>query len=78
MITASFSPGRHSNFSTGGNVVGSEEFLGSSEFPGEGAVRQAVSAGRSWVEAMSYSVEERLGPFGLEWQREQEEREGVY
>lgn len=55
-------------------VVSREGYEGTSEFPGEDAVTQAVSAGHAWVEAMSYTLEERLS---REFEREQVER-GVY
>lgn len=55
----------------GDYVVATEEYHGSSEFPGEDALTQALSSGRAWVEAMSHSLEER---FGLEWERELTER----
>lgn len=53
-----------------GEVVGREEFTGSSEFPGEDALQQAHSFGSVFVETETTTMEERLGPFGLEWQRE--------
>ncbi len=61
-----------------GVVVGSEDFLGSMEFaPGYTGDQLAASAGHSWVEAMTYTLEERLGPYGLEYQREQYDRDNV-
>ena len=57
-----------------GKVIETTEFFGSSEFPGEDAVTQANSYGASWLEAVTFTLEERLGPFGIEWEREQEER----
>ena len=60
-----------------GAVVETHELRGSSEFPGPDAVTQAISLGESWVEAQTYTLEERLGPYGIEWQREQSDRAGV-
>lgn len=58
-----------------GEVVATESFFGSTEFEGgEVATRQAISYAQAWVESQVYTLEERLGPFGLEWEREQEER----
>lgn len=37
------------------------------------ATEQAVSYARAWLDSMQYTLEERLGPHGLEWQREQRE-----
>lgn len=54
-----------------GVAVSVEVYNGTSEFPGEDAVTQAVSAGAAWVEAMSYTLEERLS---REYEREQMER----
>jgi hypothetical protein len=48
-----------------GKVVATETFCGSGEEPPGYTGEQLVSM---------YTIEERLGPFGLEWQREQEER----
>lgn len=55
-------------------VVDIVEFRGSSEFPGEDAVRQAVSYGEAFVETVETPIEERLGPWGVEWEREHAER----
>lgn len=50
-------------------------FSGSTEFMDDtDAVRKAVSYGTAWVEAQTYTLEERIGPYGLEWEREQGER----
>jgi len=58
-----------------GAVLETHRFTASSEFPNDGtATYQASSFACSWLEAMEYTLEERLGPFGLEWSREQEER----
>ena len=58
-----------------GEEVGRETFHASSEFPNDGpATVIAASAGHAWIESMEYTLEERLGPYGLEWEREQEER----
>ena len=51
-----------------------EVFHGSSEEPpGYTGEELARSAGQSWWETQEYTVEERLGPFGLEYQREARE-----
>lgn len=42
--------------------------------PGPSAREQAASYVAAMTETHEYSLEERLGPFGLEWEREQEER----
>ena len=61
-----------------GSHAGTEEFHGSSEFPGEDAVTQAISSGRAWVDA-ELPLEVRCAPWGLEWERErEEERLGHY
>lgn len=60
-----------------GAVVESHDFIGSSEFPGDcDAQMQAESFGFAWYETMTLTIEERLGEFGLEWQREENERRG--
>ena len=54
-----------------GQVVKSETFCGTNEEPpGYTGYELAISAARSWWETQEYSMEERLGPFGLEYQRE--------
>lgn len=54
-----------------------EEFVGTTEEPpGHTGLQLAQSAAASWYESMTTTLEERLGPFGLEWEREQEERYG--
>lgn len=52
-------------------------FSGSSEFPGEDAAAQALSYGLAWAESQNYSLEERIGRYGLEWEREQDDRLAV-
>ena len=42
--------------------------------PGESAVEQASSFVGALLDSLDYTLEERLGPYGLEWQREQEDR----
>ena len=60
-----------------GKVVESETFCGTSEEPpGYTGEQLARSAAAAWLEVASYTVEERLGPYGIEWQREQAERTG--
>ena len=55
-----------------GKVIESETFCGTSEEPlGHTGYELAQSAAQSWWETQEYTIEERLGPFGLEWQREQ-------
>lgn len=44
------------------------------EFSSYQAVEDATSFGQAYVEASTYSLQERLGPFGIEWEREQHER----
>jgi hypothetical protein len=54
-----------------------EEFHGTSEFPpGHTGEELARSAATAWFETMTTTIEERLGPFGIEWQREEAERRG--
>lgn len=72
-----------------GKVVHTEEFWASSEFaPGPGfsaygngldnnAGTQARSFAWAWLESQTTTLEERLGPYGLEWEREQLERAGA-
>jgi len=61
-----------------GVVVDTEEFFGTSEEPpGYSGEQLARSSAEAWLETKLYSLEERLGPYGMEWQREQEERRGV-
>lgn len=69
-----------------GTVVHTEKFTASSEdapspsFSAYGngrdnhATTLALSYANSWVESMTSTLEERLAPFGPEWQREQDER----
>jgi len=57
--------------------IGSERFYGTSEEPpGHSGEELARSHALAWHETMTYTIEERLGPGGIEWQREQEERHG--
>lgn len=68
-----------------GRRVDTETFTASSEdAPGPGfsaygngrdnhALTLALSAAWSWIESCETPLEERLAPFGSEWQREQEE-----
>jgi len=37
-------------------------------------IADAASFLRAWQESEDFTLEERLGPFGIEWEREQEER----
>lgn len=60
----------------GDTVVGTETFVASSEDPGPTATEMAISSGVAWVESQEYTIEERLGAFGMEWEREQDERRG--
>lgn len=56
-------------------VVHTEQFNISSEFGDtHSATEHALSYAQAWIESQIYSLEERLGPFGIEWEREQEER----
>jgi hypothetical protein len=60
-----------------GVEINRETFHGTSEEPpGHSGYELALSDARAWWETREYTIEERLGPFGLEWQREQEERHG--
>lgn len=53
-------------------VVETESFTASSEFPNDGdATAQAISFAVAWVESRTTTIEDRLGPFGIEWAREQ-------
>lgn len=51
-----------------------ESFASYFDSPSESAVEQAASFIAAFEESQHYTLEERLGPYGLEWQREQEER----
>lgn len=42
--------------------------------PIESAAVQAASYIAAFEDSQLYTLEERLGPFGLEWEREQQER----
>lgn len=59
-----------------GRVVESKKFVVSEEFAdNDGSARvQAASYAEAWRESREYTIEERLGPFGLEWEREHAER----
>jgi len=60
-----------------GKVVASETFCGTSEEPpGYTGEQLALSAAAAWQETVTYTIEERLGPYGIEWEREQAERFG--
>lgn len=63
-----------------GREIDREEFVGSMEdAPGYTGTQLATSAAGAWLETQTYTIEERLGPFGIEWQREQDERiQGQY
>ena len=54
--------------------VMNEGFASYFDSPGESATEQAASFVAAFEESQLYSLEERLGPYGLEWEREQEER----
>jgi hypothetical protein len=56
-----------------GKVVGSESFVSTFEDV-HSARDMALSSAGAWLETVTYSFEERLGPFGIEWEREQEGR----
>ena len=54
-----------------GEVTETETFTGSTEEPpGYTGLDLARSAAEAWLDAQTYTLEERLGPYGLEWQRE--------
>jgi hypothetical protein len=54
-----------------GEVVESQTFCGTSEEPpGHTGAELARSAAVAWWETATYTAEERLGPYGLEYQRE--------
>jgi hypothetical protein len=53
-----------------------EHFASWFDSPGESATVQAASFVAAFEESQQYSLEERLGPYGLEWEREQHERRG--
>ena len=60
-----------------GEEIERERFVGTSEEPpGHSGFELAQSNAAAWHESMTYMLEERLGPFGLEWEREQRERHG--
>jgi hypothetical protein len=58
-----------------GKVTETETFTGNhEEAPGYSGQELAASYGIAWVESNMFTLEERLGPFGLEWEREQADR----
>lgn len=57
-----------------GKVEHTETFCVSGEDDPDDATRHAISYAQSWVESQLYTLEERLGPYGIEWEREQDER----
>jgi hypothetical protein len=58
-----------------GELVECRSFCCSTEFgPSPTAAECAASYALAWVEAQTYSFEDRLGPYGIEWEREMEER----
>lgn len=60
-----------------GEVVQNEHFSVSHEFGSCATAREAAASfAVAWHEACTTTLEERLGAFGLEWEREQSEREG--
>lgn len=60
-----------------GAQIGTKVFYGTSEEPpGHSGEDLARSDAHAWWETMTYTIEERLGPFGIEWEREQKERHG--
>ena len=54
-----------------------ETFASYFDSPSESAVEQAASFVTAFEEAENYTLEERFGPFGLEWEREQLERRSI-
>jgi hypothetical protein len=60
------------DFAEGDQIV--ERFSGYFDDPGPSAVEQAASYIGAFEESQMYTLEERLGPYGIEWEREQEER----
>ena len=58
-----------------GVLHGTQIFTGTSEEPpGYSGEELARSCAIAWHEVMTTTIEERLGQYGLEFQREQEER----
>ena len=53
-----------------------ESFASYFDSPSESAVEQAASYIAAFEDTQEYSLEERLGPYGIEWEREMEERCG--
>lgn len=59
----------------GGEIIDTETYVISCECGEQHtATDHAISSAEAWVEAQTYTLEERLGPYGIEWQREQAER----
>lgn len=58
-----------------GEVI-EERFTSYFDDPSPSATEQAASWVAAFEESWHIPLEDRLGPFGLEWQREQEERRG--
>lgn len=58
-----------------GEVI-EERFASYFDDMSEPAIVQAASFVAAFEESRHIPLEDRLGPFGLEWQREQEERRG--
>ena len=60
-----------------GKLVETLDFTGTTEEPpGHHAHDLATSHAVAWYETVTQPIEDRLGPFGTEWMREQEERYG--
>ena len=55
-----------------------ESFASYFDDPSESAVVQAASYIAAFEESQQYTLEERLGPFGIEWEREREDRMRTY
>jgi hypothetical protein len=60
-------------FADGSEVV--ERFASYFDDPSASALEQAASFVAAFEETQRYTLEELLGPFGIEWAREQHERE---
>jgi len=54
-----------------GEVI-EESFASWFDEPGPSATEQAASYVAAFEECQEYTLEERLGPFGIEWERERE------
>lgn len=57
--------------------VETERFASYFDDPVESAVVQAASFIGAFEETQAYTLEERLGPFGIEWEREQYDRADI-